>query len=303
VGVYRIMKTSLDCLPCFIRQALDAARMVSTDAAVHEGIVREVLRWASKMDLDQSPAVLGQRIHRRLREITGVEDPYRAAKDHLNRMALSLLPELRTAIEAASDKLVMAARLAIAGNVIDMGVNGNVTEFDVRRSVSQALADPFAGEQNEFRQSVAEARSILYLTDNAGELVFDQLLIEHLSPARVTVAVRGTPVINDATMTDARAIGLHEIVEVIDNGSDAPGTILEDCSQDFIRRFIEADLILAKGQGNFETLSDERRNVYFLFKAKCPVIARHVGLPVGTHVLARSRARCSDSGDCADART
>jgi len=280
------MRTSLDCLSCFIRQALDAARMVSTDPAVHERIVREVLRWASEMDLDQPPAVVGQRVHRRLREITGVEDPYRAAKDHLNRMALSLLPELKAEIEAAPDRLVMAVRLAIAGNVIDMGVYGNVTETDVRRSVRQALAEPFTGEQNGFRQSVAEARSILYLADNAGEIVFDRLLIEQLSPARVTLAVRGAPVINDATMTDARAVGLHEIVEVIDNGSDAPGTIVEDCNQDFNRRFTEADLILAKGQGNFETLSDEPRNIYFLFKAKCPVIARHVGVPVGTHVLA-----------------
>ena len=280
------MRTSLDCLSCFIRQALDAARMVSTDPAVHERIVREVLRWASEMDLDQPPAVVGQRVHRRLREITGVEDPYRAAKDHLNRMALSLLPELKAEIEAAPDRLVMAVRLAIAGNVIDMGVYGSVAETDVRQSVRQALAEPFTGEQNGFRQSVAEARSILYLADNAGEIVFDRLLIEQLSPARVTLAVRGAPVINDATMTDARAVGLHEIVEVIDNGSDAPGTIVEDCNQDFNRRFTEADLILAKGQGNFETLSDEPRNIYFLFKAKCPVIARHVGVPVGTHVLA-----------------
>ena len=104
----------------------------------------------------------------------------------------------------------------------------------------------------------------------------------------------GASVINDATMADARAVGLHEIVEVIDNGSDAPGTILEDCSQAFVRRFTEADLILAKGQGNFETLSDAPCNIYFLFKAKCPVIARHVGLRVGTHVLARSKATTRD---------
>jgi len=296
------MRTSLDCLPCFVRQALDAARMVSTDPAVHERIVREVLRWTGEMDLDELPAVLGQRIHRRLREISGVEDPYRAAKDHWNRMALCLLPELKAEIKAASDRLVMAVRLAIAGNVIDMGVNGNVTESDVRQSVSQALAEPFTGEQNGFRQAVAEARCILYLADNAGEIVFDRLLIEQLLPARVTLAVRGAPVINDATMVDARAVGLHEIVEIIDNGSDAPGTVLEDCSQDFVRRFTEADLILAKGQGNFETLSDDPRNIFFLFKVKCPVIAARVGLPLGTHVLTRSNARLSNSGDCAYAR-
>jgi uncharacterized protein with ATP-grasp and redox domains len=277
--------------------------MVSTDRSVHERIVREVLLWASEMDLDQSPAVVGQRIHRRLREITGVEDPYRAAKDHFNRLALSLLPELKAEIEAAPDRLTMAARLAIAGNVIDLAMNGNVTESDVRRSVSQALTEPFAGEQNGFRQAVTEARSILYLADNAGEIVFDRLLIEQLSPARVTLAVRGGPIINDATRADAQAVGLHEVAEIIDNGSDAPGTLLEDCSQEFKRRFNEADLILAKGQGNFETLSDDPHNIFFLFQAKCPVIAARVGLPVGMHVLARLNTQSSAPGDRCRART
>lgn len=296
------MRTSLDCISCFVRQALDAARMVSTDPAVHERIVREVLRWAGEMDLDEPPPVLGQRIHRRLREITGVEDPYRAAKDHQNRMAMDLMPDLKSEVVSAEDPLMVAARLAIAGNVIDMGVNGEVSESDVRQALHQALAEPLDGGWSDFRQAAAQARSILYLADNAGEIVFDRLLIEQLSPERITLAVRGAPVINDATMADALAVGLHEIVEVIDNGSDAPGTILEDCNQDFTRRFAEADLILAKGQGNFETLNDEPRDIFFLFRAKCPVIAAHVGLPVGTHVLARPRARFSDLGDSPDAR-
>lgn len=296
------MKTSLDCIPCFIRQALDAARLVSTDPADHERIVRDVLRWAGEMDLKQPPPVLGQRIHRRLREITGVDDPYRAAKEQQNRMVMGLLPDLKAEIESAEDPLTTAVRLSIAGNVIDMGVNSNLTESDVRQSVHQALSEPFSGEQNGFRQAIAEAQSILYLADNAGEIVFDRLLIEQLSPARITLAVRGAPVINDATLADVRAVGLHEIVEVIDNGSDAPGTILDDCSEEFRQRFNTAHLILAKGQGNFETLSDEPGNIYFLFKVKCPVIAAYVGLPVGTHVLARSSARFSNSGDCSHAR-
>jgi len=285
------MKATLDCIPCFIRQSLDVARMASPDIVLHEQMIRNVLLWMAQMNLEQPPPIMAQHLHRRLREITGVEDPYRIVKSLHYEMALSLLSELKAGIEAASDPLMMAVRLAIAGNIIDMGVNGNFTEIDLRRSIDQALTEPFIGDQNEFRQVLSKAHKILYLADNAGEIVFDRLLIEQLLPARVTLAVRGAPVINDATMADARAVGLHEIVEVIDNGSDAPGTILADCSQDFNRRFAEADLILAKGQGNFETLSDENRNIYFLFKAKCPVIAAHVGMPVGTHVLARSHFR------------
>lgn len=283
------MKTSLDCIPCFVWQALAAARMVSTSAVVHERILREVLHWTGDMDLDQPPPVVAQRIHRRLREVVGRVDPYCDVKEQQNRMAMGLLPELKAGIEAASDPLDMAVRIAIAGNVIDMGVKGNVTESGVRESLRQAMTEPLIGEGNGFRKAVTEARSILYLADNAGEIALDRLLVERLAPERVTVAVRGAPILNDATVTDARTVGLHEIVEVIDNGSDAPGTLLDDCSQEFKRRFTEADLILAKGQGNFETLSDKPGNIVFLFKAKCPVVAEHARVPLGSHVLARSR--------------
>jgi len=287
------MKTSLDCIPCLVRQTLDAARMVSSDPAFQERIVREVMLWVGEMSLEEPPPVLGQRIRRRLREITGVDDPYRAAKEHQNQMAQNFLPELRTEIEAAPDPLAMAVRLAIAGNVIDMGANGHITESDVRQSIQHALAEPFFGEWEAFSQAAAKAQRILYLADNAGEIVFDRLLIEKLSPARVILAVRGAPVLNDATLSDARAAGLHEIVEIIDNGSDVAGTMLNECSRDFIKRFSEADVIFAKGQGNFETLSDESHNIFFLFKAKCSVIAAHAGVPIGTHVLARSNSRAT----------
>jgi len=287
------MNTSLDCIPCLLRQALEAARLVSADPAVHEQVMREALHWAVEMDLDQSPPVMAQHIHRRLREITGVDDPYRAAKIRFNRLSLELLPELRAQVESASDPLLIATRLAIAGNTIDMGTIRNLTEEDVHQAVRQALSDPFFGELERFRQSIAKARSILYLADNAGEIAFDRLLIEQILPGRVTLAVRGAPVINDATQIDAQAVGLHEIVEVVDNGSDAPGTLLNDCSQDFRRRFAEADLILAKGQGNFETLSSQQGNLFFLFKVKCSLVAERIKLPVGTQVLTHSGTKLS----------
>ncbi|MBW2108952.1 MAG: DUF89 family protein [Deltaproteobacteria bacterium] len=285
------MKTSLDCVPCFARQALEAARMVSADVTIHEQILREVLRWSSEMDMDQSPPAMGQRIHRRLREITGVRDPYRAAKDLQNQIALDVVRDLEARVKAASDRLAIGVSLAIAGNVIDLGVTGTLTLSEIQESVSRALEEPFTGDLEALRAALAKAKRILYLADNAGEIVFDRLLIEQLLPAQVAVVVRGAPVINDATMEDARTVGLPEIAEVIDNGSDAPGTILEDCSLDFKRRFTEAGLIIAKGQGNFETLSDERRPIFFLFKVKCPVVASHVGLPVGTPVLASAPRR------------
>ena len=283
------MKTSLDCIPCLLRQSLDAARLVSSDPSVHEQIVRDALHWTGEMDLNQSPPAIAQRIQRRLRELAGVIDPYREAKVWQNRMAMELIPKFRAEVKAAKDPLLMAARLAIAGNVIDMGVNGNLTEADVQQVLNQALTEPFFGEEDRFREAIAQAKSILYLADNAGEIAFDRLLVEQISPKRVTFVVRGAPVLNDATLVDARTVELDQIVEVIDNGSDAPGTILTDCNQELRDRFANADLIIAKGQGNFETLSNEPGNLFFLFKVKCLVIADLVNQPIGMQMLVHSR--------------
>ncbi|MFA4838527.1 MAG: ARMT1-like domain-containing protein [Candidatus Neomarinimicrobiota bacterium] len=291
------MKTYLDCIPCFVQQALDAARRVSTNPAVQEQLVRDVLRRIGEMSMSDPPPVMGQYFHRRLREITGQRDPYQAEKEKQNRLAMDLLPNLKAKIESAGDPLALAVRLAIAGNIIDLGANGRLTVSDILRSVHHALTEPLAGDWEGFRLAIAKARNILYLADNAGEIAFDRLLIEQISPKRVTVVVRGVPVINDATIVDAHAVGLNEIIEIIDNGSDAPGTVLTDCSREFNRRFADADLILAKGQGNFETLSDEPRNIFFLFKVKCPVIATHIGQPVGTQVFMKSNAEPFKSED------
>lgn len=282
------MRTALDCIPCLLRQSLDASRMVSADPAVHEQTLREVLAWAADADLDDSPPRMGQRLHHRLREVTGVADVYREAKDAHNALAAALLPDLRARVEASEDPFDLAVRLAIAGNVIDLGVNGRVSEDEVLASIEHALCEPVVGPLDALREAVATARDILYLADNCGEIVLDRLLIERLPAGRVTLSVRGAPILNDATLADARAVGLDEVARLIDNGSDAPGTILAHCSPAFRRRFAEADLVIAKGQGIFESLSDAPRPVFILFKVKCAVVAAHIGQPEGSHVV-----RCS----------
>jgi len=284
------MNTTLACIPCLIRQAIEASRLVALDPGLQECLVREVLHWASGMDLNGSPPLLAQRIQCRLQELSGIQDPYRALKDQQNHLVLGLLPELEASLEASPDPLGLAVRLTIAGNVIDLGVKGSLSEAEVRQAIEQALNETFVGDLETFRQAVSEAQSILYLADNADEIALDRLLIEQLGPASVTLAVRGAPILNDATRSDAQAVGLEERVEVIDNASDAPGTVLEDCSEAFRKQMAKADLILAKGQGNFETLSQAKGNLFFLFKAKCTVIAEHAGVPLGAHVLVRSGA-------------
>ncbi len=280
------MRTYFDCAQCFVRQALDAARLLTDDEAIHEKVLRKVLSESSEMDFYKSPPVMGQRIHRLIRELLGNDDPYRQIKDRSNRLAMKLYPELKKKIEQSSDLLETAVRFAIAGNIIDLGVNSQLDESIIYKTIEDSMKSAlFPNTINDFRNAVDQATDILYLGDNAGEIVFDRLLIEQLPYEKVTFVVRGSPVINDATLVDARFAGITDIVEVIDNGSDAPGTILEDCSPAFCARFEKADLIIAKGQGNYESLSDIKKNILFVLMAKCPVIARDIGCDVGSFVL------------------
>ena len=279
------MKTALDCIPCILRQTLDAARLVSDDPAIHSNIMRDTLGMLKEIDFNQSPPAIAQIIHRSIRKQSGINDPYSQLKTKQNQLALEMIPILRDKIKASPDPLLLAARLAIAGNIIDLGVNGDLKLIDIQKAVDQALSEPFVGDAEQFRQAVNRARSILYLADNAGEIAFDSLLIEQLAAERVTLAVRGSPVINDATIEDAKEVGLDKLVKVMNNGSDAPGTILSDCDENFQQLFQQADLIIAKGQGNFETLSEEPVNIFFLFKVKCLMVASLVGQPIGTQIL------------------
>ncbi|GAB6096789.1 DUF89 domain-containing protein [Desulfatiferula olefinivorans] len=282
------MQSSHDCIPCFVRQALEAARFATEEDAVIERVLREVLKAVSEMDLSVPPPVMARDVHRIIRRCCGCDDPYRPVKERFNAFALGLYPSLRKRILDSNDPFDTAVRLAIAGNIIDFGVNAAIDGDLIHTTIDHALCGPLAGDVRDFEKRVNGARRILYLGDNAGEIVFDRLLIETLPNGRVTFVVRGRPVINDITMDDAEQTGMTACVPVIDNGSDAPGTVLSDCSDAFKAAFDAADLIIAKGQGNYESLSDLDRPIVFLLKAKCPVIAGHLNCQVGDTII-RSR--------------
>ena len=283
------MITYFDCIPCFVRQVLDSMRMITDDEQLHEKVLREALKMASEMDLGQSPPAMAQKIHRFIREITGVDDPYLEVKSRFNTLALRMYPKLKQQIEASIDPIETAVRLAIAGNIIDFGVDSSVDPTHVEETIAASLTGALAAESLElFKELVSQAQDILYLGDNAGEIVFDRLLIEQLPFEKITFVVKGGPILNDGVMEDAKTVGLTDIVDVIDNGSDAPGTILDGCSETFRNRFDRSDLIIAKGQGNYETLSDIDKNIFFLVKPKCNVLARHLGCEIGSLVLSRS---------------
>lgn len=279
------MRTYLDCYPCFVRQALDASRSAGASEDQQYRVLREVLEALRGFDNDATPPEIAYRIHRIVREETGEPDPFRAAKDAHTAEALSLYPRLKTMVAEAPVPLDMALRASIAGNIFDVGVPH---EHDLEETIDKVLSDPLdAGDLNAFQGAVARARDILFLSDNAGETVFDRVLIEVLGKP-VTYVVKSGPILNDATRREALASGLDEVATIIESGSDAPGTVLDLCSRDLRQRFADADLIIAKGQANYEALSETSGPMFFLLLVKCQVVARDLGLPVKSAVLKRS---------------
>ncbi len=281
------MRTYLDCLPCFFRQALGAARAATDDEVIQRKVMDTVAEMIPGFPLHITPPEIAQHVYRAVYRITENDDPYRETKRESNERALSLYSGMKKIVESSDDPLLTACKLAIAGNSIDLGPR--VEQGDLESIIESTLSSPLAYDNyQQFCCNIDDASSILYLADNAGEIVFDKLLIEEIRRGRelkITVAVRDKPIINDVTMEDARAVGLDQVATVISNGSDAPATILSQCSAEVQALFDSADLIIAKGQGNYESLSDEEFNIFFLLMAKCPVVAGPLNVQVSDAIL------------------
>ena len=265
---------------------MDAINQTIDDTEVQTAIIHEALDVLRSTDPQQSPPIMAQKIHSLLRSRIKKDDLYRDIKNKSNAFALELYNKLMPKVLESQDKIGAAVRIAIAANIIDYGPKRRFSDEEMIKTIENALNTPLDScVLQKFHEAVENAESILYLADNAGEIVFDRLLIEQFPKRNVVVAVRGIPVINDATMEDAQAAGLTNIVHVIGNGSDVPGTTPNQCSPEFQNIFDSADLVIAKGQGNFETLSGFPKPVCFLLIAKCPLIARELNCNVGEMVI------------------
>ncbi len=240
-------------------------------------------------DLSRSPPEMGGVLNHIMNRELGNPDPYLEEKRRFNALASALLPDLRKEVESSVDPFETAVRFAVAANYIDFGAPGGRTDGSLASLFKEALSQPIKGGGidaiNRLRELSMEADSILYIADNAGEIVADRLLIEQLPRGKVTVAVREGPAINDALLEDASAAGLDEVAEMVTSGVDLPGTPLKVCPPAFVERFRSADLIISKGQGNFETLSDEPDKMFFLLVVKCPTVAQHLSCELGDFVV------------------
>ncbi|WP_407313613.1 damage-control phosphatase ARMT1 family protein [Desulfosporosinus sp. SB140] len=282
------MKVTLDCIPCYIKQTINTLAQTEVSEEKAREIIHETLPLFPRLDPQGTPAENSTIILRKVNELLGIEDPFDSAKKESNELALELLPQLKEKIRQSTDPLFMSLKIAVAGNIIDMGI---LKDFDVEGSIQEAMAKDFARDDYlPFKQSLKVAREILILGDNSGEIAFDRLLAEQLSQLgiEVTYAVKDQPILNDATMEDAVHVGMAEQIRVISNGSGFLGTILQDCSAEFKQAYKTADLIISKGQANYESLEaqgKEDRRLYFLLRAKCEIVARNLGVQLGEMVF------------------
>jgi damage-control phosphatase, subfamily I len=297
------MKTAIECIPCFFRQAIEAADLLGASDRIKKQILDSVARAVPEFSLRSTPPEMAQRIHAIVREVTGSADPYASLKRKSHEQAMAVCGRCRDKITRSRDALRTAVELAIAGNSIDFGVKGSL---DVRAEIEKIVRreereiqreDAHCFQYDFFIKQLEGAQDILYLADNVGETVFDRLLLEQIKirwPGKnICYAVRGSPVLNDAVEKDAYNAGIDAYARIIGNGYDAPGTVLEKSSPAFRRLFTSADVIISKGQGNFESLSGRKSPlIFFLFLVKCSVVAQQLGCSVGTIMLTANRDQC-----------
>lgn len=250
-------------------------------------LTKSFLKWLANIDDEVKIPKLGRDIQFKIREVLNDADPYIAEKDAANSYLLSRYNEFRQMINQAQEPFMMALKLAIAGNIIDFGTGKS---FSIDQTINKVVNSPVTVDNSaELMQAISNARNILYLGDNAGEIVLDKLFIETMGHPNVYFAVRGKPVLNDVTKKDANFVDMQDVARVISNGYDAPSTLLEHASPKFLEMYSNADLIISKGMGNLEGLLDEQsKDIFFLLMVKCQVIGDKIGAQTGDVVVRRN---------------
>ncbi|MGQ9619037.1 MAG: damage-control phosphatase ARMT1 family protein [Candidatus Aminicenantia bacterium] len=283
------IKSELDCLVCMLRQGLNTARLATDDTEKQREILNLIAKEIENVNLEFPPALISMRVYKIIEEVTGVKDPFKNLKQESNEEALSMLPQLELFTSSSNDPLYSALLIAVAGNVIDFGIG---QPFQLKNEIEKIINSKFEiDDYNLFKIDLERGKNILYLGDNAGEIVFDKVLINELLKKGVNIkfVVKSCPIINDATMEDAIFAGINELVPVIETGNNSIGIDLENSSEEFKKELLNGEIIISKGHGNFETLAGYPVNIYFLLKAKCDVVSRALGVKTGDIVFKKQK--------------
>ncbi len=284
------MKSDYRCFFCFARAFEQLIENENLSVEDKNSFTLDMTSLYKSVGENFSAPAFSRALHTILKKYTNNTDPYKKAKQLSNDTVLNMYPNLKNQIQLSDNSFDTALRLAIAGNIIDFAIS---TNFDLQETIDRVLQSDFAiNDSTELKQALSKAKTVLYLGDNCGEIVFDKIFIETLKHSNLYYAVRGAPVINDATLDDALYIKMDKVAKVISNGYDAPSTILEHCSTEFKEIFDRADVIISKGQGNLEGLLGKTgKEVYFLLMVKCDVIANALNVKKGDFVVKKNNKK------------
>jgi uncharacterized protein with ATP-grasp and redox domains len=286
------VKSQPDCIACMFKQALNTTREVTDDPDVILKVMRRVADTIDKVDLGRTPALNSQNVYNIVSDVTGIADPFADQKRESNSLALRVLPHIRDAVLQSDDPLAAGVHLAAVGNMIDAGI-GHAAQVDIEADIMRMLDYPFGiFDLEDFSHELGPGKQLLYLGDNAGEIIFDTVLVDLIrnTGTQVTFAVKSAPIINDATLEDAATADMASRARVIETGSNDIGVNFANVSDEFRSAFELADVILGKGHGNFETCSERPENLYFLLKAKCDIVAAELGVNLGDLVFKHNPA-------------
>lgn len=280
----------LDCYPCILKHAVAFIRLATDNQKTQEKTMRRILQAAAAFDFQNSPPCLTRLIQHIIQEECACVDPYKEIKQKFNQGMLDLYPYIEKSVQESAHPFDLAIRYAASANILDCGIFDDITVEEAQKTLESSVNMPLRfNTAQELAEDIQKAKKILYIGDNAGEIVADKLLLTRMPREKVTFVVKGLPISNDAIREDAEAAGITDLVRVIDNGCDLPGTILPLCSPAFQQEFSEADLIIAKGQGNFETMNElTGKRIYFIFKSKCQVVTHFLGCEQGDIILKKA---------------
>ncbi len=277
------MEIFLDCLPCVLRQVLEASRMATDKPEIQAKIMEESIEILADYKSYRCSPDIVRDMHQIVKRLTGVSDPYKTIKERDINAAKKAEPFLKHYLEQKQNELYGALKIAATGNIIDSAI---YSDMNIESNIEIELAKEFSiCDISALEEMLKTAKSILIIGDNAGETVFDRVLIKYLAGYIITYAVRSEPIINDATLQDAYDSDLNDYADIITTGCGVPGAVLNQCSAEFLSVFNSADIVISKGQGNFEALSDCPKPIFFLLKAKCTMIADKLGVDLNDYVL------------------
>jgi len=272
------------CIPCIIKQAYNTSNLfVKGNKELQLKILKEVCSEIQYISKNYNAPYFSAKIQSIMEKYEGSGNLYGSIKEKNLRKVKKFQLCIQIMIDESNDRLETAIRAAIIGNAIDLAANPDFDiEYEINRITSPDIHLPAIAK---FKKDLQKAKLILYIGDNYEEALFDKFLLKELNSIKIIFAVRSRPVLNDITIDDAKKLKLNKICKVIESGSKIAGTDLRECTPEFLDVYQKADIVIAKGQGNYETLIDEKRPIYFLFKIKCDVIKEKSGYLKGDGVL------------------